>query len=96
MATLAAAAARRAATLSRVSSPKAATNFIQRRGLAGAAGKSDFQCFSFIYFLLDLANWKSESESFCSLYIAFYLVPKKFEEKRTKFATFFPFYINLI
>ena len=51
MATLAAAAAREASTLGRISIPKQATNLIQRRGLAGAAGKSHI---SFLYFFFHL------------------------------------------
>ena len=53
MATLAATAARKAASLTRISSPKTpiqAANLIQRRGLAGAAG--NLYCY-FVYIFSD-------------------------------------------
>lgn len=64
MATLAAAAARQAATLGRIPTSRTsaqAANLIQRRGLAGAAGKSHFRFPFFIYLTPDLSHSVSES-----------------------------------
>ncbi|GMN22735.1 hypothetical protein TIFTF001_045698, partial [Ficus carica] len=60
MATLAAAAARRAATLSRVSFPKAAANCIQRRGLAGAADHHGPPKVDFWKDPMSPSKWKEE------------------------------------
>ncbi|XP_010095824.2 uncharacterized protein LOC21405002 [Morus notabilis] len=60
MATIAASVARQAATLSRVSSPKTATNLIQRRGLAGAADHHGPPRVNFWEDPMSPSKWKEE------------------------------------
>ena len=78
MATLAAAAARQASTLGRISTPKQAANLIQRRGLAGAAGKSHISFFFFSFILLLILFVLSKSRNpFVYFDISFYFVPQR-------------------